>query len=89
MAELEEIKDGDGVATREFKRLRNMIALQSEKIEEQNKIIAKAITKESLQTIIDYINEGEPDISVVASEIGEIILRHTGEYSTQQTNEKL
>lgn len=39
-----------------------------------------AITIASIQSIIDYIDEGEPDISVIKGELGEIILRSNGEY---------
>lgn len=40
------------------------------------------ITAEAVQSIIDYIEEGEPDLKVVTGELGELILRSTGEYFT-------
>ena len=38
------------------------------------------ITTESIQAVIDYIDEGDPDLGVVKAELGEILLRSTGEY---------
>jgi len=43
---------------------------------------SEPITKESIQSIIDYIDEGEPDLDVIKSELAELILRNTGEYFT-------
>ena len=41
---------------------------------------AEPITAEAIQSIIDYIEEGEPDLKVITGELGELILRSTGEY---------
>lgn len=38
------------------------------------------ITKEAVQSIIDYIDDGNPDLTVIKAELGELILRSTGEY---------
>jgi len=38
------------------------------------------ITEESLQSIIDYINEGDPDLKVITGDLGEMILRSNGKY---------
>jgi hypothetical protein len=43
------------------------------------------ITAEGLQFLIDYMDEGEPDIQVVKSELSELILRSTGEYWEPKT----
>lgn len=72
---LEEYSEHDSVAGREFKRLRNEIQIK-------NKMINNQITNGSVQAIIDYIEEGEPDINVVKAELGELILRSTREYAS-------
>lgn len=38
------------------------------------------ISISGLQAIINYIDEGDPDIAIIKSELGELILRATGEY---------
>jgi len=38
------------------------------------------ITTEAIQAILDYIDEGAPDLEVIKAELGEIVLRSTGEY---------
>jgi hypothetical protein len=38
------------------------------------------ITPESIQSIIDYINEGDPNLNVIKGELGELIARHNGTY---------
>jgi hypothetical protein len=38
------------------------------------------ITTEAIQAIIDYIDEGAPDMNVVRGELSELILRSRGEY---------
>ncbi len=43
------------------------------------------ITASKLQLLINYIDEGEPDIEVVKAELGELILRSTGEYFIPNT----
>lgn len=48
--------------------------------------MSEPITPEQLQAIIDYIDEGEPDIQVIKAELGELILRHTGEYSNEPSS---
>lgn len=40
------------------------------------------ITPASIQSIINYIDEGEPDIKVVKAELGEIIERYNGTYDS-------
>jgi hypothetical protein len=49
-----------------------------------NSIVTKTIKPTSIQAIIDYMNEGEPDINVVKSELGEIIERHNGTYDSTE-----
>ena len=44
--------------------------------------INEVITPESLQAIIDYIDDGDPDLNVVKSELRELILKHNGTYWT-------
>ena len=44
------------------------------------------ITPEALHGIIDYIDDGGHDIDVIKSELGELILRHTGEYFGSDSN---
>jgi hypothetical protein len=38
------------------------------------------ISPESIQSIIDYIDEGEPNLKVLKSELGELIERYNGTY---------
>jgi len=38
------------------------------------------ITTEAIQAILDYIDEGDPDLEVIKAELGEIVLRSTGNY---------
>lgn len=38
------------------------------------------ITAEAIHAIIQYIDEGEPDFKVVRAELGEVLLRNSGEY---------
>lgn len=40
----------------------------------------ETISISGLQAIVNYIDEGDPDISVIKSELEELILRATGEY---------
>jgi hypothetical protein len=47
--------------------------------------VTESIKPEPIQSIIDYINEGEPDINVVKSELGEIIERHNGTYHSTES----
>jgi hypothetical protein len=45
-----------------------------------NEPCCNEITPESLRAIVDYIEEGEPDINVIKSELNELILRNSDEY---------
>ena len=40
----------------------------------------KSISSHEIELILNYINEGEPDIEVIKAELGELILRSNGEY---------
>tara|TARA_B100002049_G_scaffold237323_1_gene228051 strand:+ start:8448 stop:8909 length:462 start_codon:yes stop_codon:yes gene_type:complete len=42
--------------------------------------VRESIRPESIQSIMDYIDEGEPDLSVVKAELGELIHRRNGTY---------
>jgi predicted transcriptional regulator len=42
--------------------------------------VGEAIMPESVKAIINYINEGEPDLKAVKGELGELIARHNGTY---------
>ena len=44
------------------------------------------ITTEAIQAILDYINEGDPDLEVIKAELGEIVLRSTGEYFKEKVS---
>ena len=43
------------------------------------------ITKESLEAIIEYIDEGGQDMEVIKGELGELILRNKGVYLKEHT----
>jgi len=49
-------------------------------IDEKGEIHKEPITEEGLQSLIDYINEGEPDLKVITGDLGEMILRSNGKY---------
>lgn len=44
----------------------------------------QTIPTQGIQLIIDYIEEGDPDMKVIVSELKELILRGTGEYFVEE-----
>jgi hypothetical protein len=55
--------------------------LEMEKrIQSLDKTVIEEITSESVKAIINYIDEGEPDLNVVKGELGELLARHNGTY---------
>lgn len=42
--------------------------------------VRESIRPESIQSIMDYIDEGSPDLNVVKAELGELIHRRNGTY---------
>lgn len=66
---------------RELKQANKRIA----ELEADAKVEREHITIEAVQSVIDYIDEfeGFVDLKVVRSELGELILRATGDYWEQ------
>jgi hypothetical protein len=64
---------------------RNWIVDDSELLSGINNEVHEIITPESIQSIIDYIEEGEPDLKVITGELGELIARHNGTYLQETT----
>lgn len=49
-------------------------------VKRRRRELERSTTTLSLQMIIDYIDEGDPDLQVIKAELGELILRAKNQY---------